>query len=439
MFINNFQGSFNPAGQFVANMSSVNNVVESVRGDDGVSWDHGLRRPYICPKTGRPTVMIRTGRTTLNKGVQVAIREPVQVSDLVNNFGIHLPIYNATMLRKEQWIELDARVIKAARFRLRAYQDLAAANSFGGFDAMAKSVLEYENMTDPGEAIVDMDGMTEGRSDAPKFGGQGLPLPITHCDFWMSSRKLAESRNSSTPLNTVMGEAAGRRVAETIEKTTIGVTTGIVYGGSNTALTYTNTSAVYGYTNFPQRLTKTNMRRPDVGTWTPSQTLADVLACLDQLKANKFYGPFMIYHSNDWDQYLDTDYILTGGNVATQTLRQRLYSIGREDNGSGGANTTVQGVRRLDFLFGSQLETNPANAQYRGPGAEVDATLKAFRMVFVQMTSDVARAINGMDVTTLQWESVGGMRLNFKVMAIQAPQLFADAYGNCGILDATNS
>jgi hypothetical protein len=58
-------------------------------------------------------------------------------------------------------------------------------------------------------------------------------------------------------------------------------------------------------------------------------------------------------------------------------------------------------------------------------------------MVMVQMTPDVARAVNGMDITTVQWESQGGMRLNFKVMCIQVPQLRADYYGNCGILDAT--
>ncbi len=44
-----------------------------------------------------------------------------------------------------------------------------------------------------------------------------------------------------------------------------------------------------------------------------------------------------------------------------------------------------------------------------------------------------------MDITTVQWESVGGMRLNFKVMAIQVPQLRADHYGNCGILHAVST
>ena len=60
-------------------------------------------------------------------------------------------------------------------------------------------------------------------------------------------------------------------------------------------------------------------------------------------------------------------------------------------------------------------------------------------MIMVQMTPDVARAVNGMDITTVQWESVGGMRLNFKVMAIQVPQLRADYDGRCGIVHATTA
>jgi hypothetical protein len=129
----------------------------------------------------------------------------------------------------------------------------------------------------------------------------------------------------------------------------------------------------------------------------------------------------MLYHSNDWDQYMDTDYILTGGNVATQTLRQRLKAI-----------DGIQDVKRLDYLFSA----NPASL-HTGARSEQYDHLRPFTMLMVQMTPDVCRAINGMDITTVQWESQGGMRLNFKVMCIQVPQLRADFYGNCGICHAT--
>lgn len=418
MFVENYVGSFGGGRG--------GNVMDIIGGDGRIHFDSGLKRPYI-DKNGNLAVTINTGRYTTEGGVRVPVREHRLVRDMVNN-GL-MPaslVTNATSLRKEEWLELDRTILRAARYRLRAWADLAAANSFGGFNGMSKMILEHETMTDPGEAIVDMDGLTEGRSDAPKFQLEGLPLPITHSDFWFDARRLAISRNTGTPLDTVMGEAGGRRVAEAIEKTTIGIQTGVVYGGNSTQVGgYGRTAQVYGYTNFTQRLTGVNGYKPTgngrSGTgWIASDTLKDVLAYLDVLKLNKFYGPFMIYTSNDWDQYLDSDYILTGGNVATQTLRNRLRSI-----------EGISDVKRLDFLFSATPSTTT------GPGGENLATTYPFTFLFVQMTPDVARAVNGMDITTVQWESIGGMRLNFKIMAIQVPQLRADNYGNCGILQAT--
>jgi hypothetical protein len=361
---------------------------------------------------------VNTGRREYNKNTKrlEPVYEKVRVNDLIAN-GIHLPVYNATTLRKEEWIELDRVVLRAARFRLRAWADLAAANSFGGFNGMSKMILEHETMSDPGEAQVDMDGLSEGRGDSPQFQLQGLPLPITHSDFWFSARRLAVSRNTGTPLDTTMGEAAGRRVAEMVEKTLLGVETGITYGGNSTYVGgYGRTSSVYGYTNFPNRLTKTNLTVPN-GT-NAASTLADVLAMRDALYLNKFYGPFMLYHSNDWDKYLDNDYILTGGNVATQTLRERLKAI-----------EGIMDVRRLDFLTSTTFPNDPARI----------TTAHPFTLLMVQMTADVCRAVNGMDITTVQWESVGGMKVHFKVLTISVPQLRADYYGNCGIMHATTS
>lgn len=363
----------------------------------GCRFDPGLLRPYLDSR-GQRCVTINSGRIG-NDGK--AVYEKRLVADLINN-GVSSPVFNATSLRKEEWIQLDSVVLRAARQRLRAWSDLASSNTFGGFNGMSKTILEHETMSDPGEAIVDMDGLTEGRGDSPVYQLEGLPLPITHSDFYFSSRRLAASRNSGTPLDTTMAEAASRRVAEMIEKTLIGVETGITYGGGSSTPTYGRASTVYGYTNFPSRITKTNLTVP-LGT-NPESTVSDVLAMRDLLYAAKFYGPFMLYHSTDWDKWLDNDYFRTGGTAAVRSLRERLQAI-----------DGISGVRRLDFLTST------------------------YTLLLVQMTADVARAVNGMDITTVQWESVGGMRLNFKVMCIQVPQLRADYYGNCGICHGTTA
>lgn len=398
-----------------------------------VRFDPGLMRPYRDTSAMGKTwdcCTVNTGRMAWNK--KTKRREPVyeqaRIRDLMDA-GLRSPVWNATSLPKESWLELDRIILRAARFRLRAWADLAKANSYGGFNGMSKMILEQETMSDPGEAIVDMDAITEGRTDSPNYQLQGLPLTITHSDFWFSERRLAISQNTGMPLSTVMGEAAGRRVAESIEKVTIGVDTGITYGGNSSQVGgYSRASSVYGYLNFPPRLLKANLTLPTAVGWTPQNTLNDVLAMRDQLTLNKFYGPFMIYHSNDWDQYLDRDYILTGGNVATQTLRKRLMAIGEDEESSGITGKQIMGIRRLDFLTATATAVNdPAQILTANP----------FTLIMVQMTQDVARAVNGQDITTIQWPSIGGMRLNFKVLAIQVPQLQADYYNNCGILVAT--
>lgn len=364
-------------------------------------FDLGLLRPYLDEK-GRKCVTVNTGRMEYDKdkGDYSPVYEKRLVSELTQN-GIDSPVFNSMALRKDQWIRLDQTVLKAARRRLRAWADLASANTYGGFNGMARTVLEHETMSDPGEAIMDMDGLTQGRGDSPRFQLEGLPLPITHSDFYFSSRRLATARNMGTPLDTTMAEAAGRRVAEMIEKVTIGVTTGPAFGDSTN---YGRTAKVYGYTNFPDRIDATGTLTTPTGS-NPQDTVDDVLRLRDLLYDARYYGPYMLYTSKDWDRYLDNDYFVletSGATAPARTLRSRL----REIEG-------IQDVRRLDFLTGT------------------------FNMVMVQMTEDVARAVNGMDITTVQWESQGGLRLNFKVMAIHVPQLRADFEGRCGIVHAS--
>ncbi len=367
---------------------------------EAVRFDPGMLRPYF-DDNGERVVTINTGRKRIDPstGKSTPIYEKVRIGDLLSN-GISSPVLNATSLRYREWAELDKVVIREARSRLRAWTDLASRNSFGGFNAMGKMILEHETMSDAGEAVVDMDGLAEGRNDSPTYQLEGLPLPITHSDFFFSARKLAVSRNSGTPLDVTMAEMAGRRVAEMIEKTLIGVETGATYGRTTD---YGRTPSVYGYINFPARLTKTNLTIPTGSN--PEATIADILAMREQLYAQGFYGPFMIYTSTDWDLYLDNDYARLGGNNASMTLRDRIRAI-----------EGIQDIKRLDYL-------TAANSH-------------AFTMVMVQMTSDVARAVDGMGITTVQWETRGGMQLNFKVMCIQVPQLRATKAGACGILHA---
>lgn len=301
------------------------------------------------------------------------------------------PTTNAALLRREDWKSIDQAVTRVALPRLRAVGDLRSSGlTYNIPNGMAKTVLETAAMSDINPATVSMDGLRMGDADRPAFALTNLPLPIIHKDFHYSLRQVMASRNGGSPLDTSTAELASRKVAEEAEKLLLGVSSvadQYAFGGGT----------VYGYTDFPQRNTKT-ITSPTLTAWTPQTLLAEVLAMKTQSQDDNFYGPWKIYASTGWDAYLDDDF---NANYPNLTLRQRLRQI-----------DGITDVMTLDYL-------------------------QNYDLVMVQMTSDVVREVVGMDIRTVQWESAGGMQLNFKVMAIMVPQLRADYAGQCGLLHAS--
>lgn len=307
-------------------------------------------------------------------------------TDKVEACAVPVQNANATM-RYDEWRQLDTAVLKAARGRLRFVADLRA----GGLqytipNGLSKTVLSSENSTDPGTANVSMDGLRKGDNDRQEYTMTNLPLPLIHSDFSFSARQIMVSRESSTPLDTSGAEAAARRVAEVAEQLALGNWAGgtFAFGGGS----------IYGATTFPQRLTKT-MTKPTLTAWTARTTLLEVLAMKQQSQDALHFGPWILYASTSWDQFLDNDYSSTKGDV---TLRERLKQI-----------DGILDIRALDYLTG-------------------------YQMLLVQQSSDVVREVVGLDFTTVQWPEEGGLKMNYKVMAIMVPQFRADINGNTGIV-----
>ncbi len=297
---------------------------------------------------------------------------------------------NATAtLRKDEWILLDQAVIRAAKPRLGAWQDLIDAGlTYDIPNGMAKTVLQHQTQSDITEATVSMDGLRESDQDRPTYELASLPLPIIHKDFSFSAREVMVSQNGGSPLDTTTAELAARRVAEMAEKLLLGVSTGTSYGGGQ----------IFGYTNFDHRLTK-SITKPTTAGWNPQVTVNEVLAMKQQSQLAYHYGPWKLYCSPNWDAYMDDDYSAAKG---INTLRQRLAMIDK-----------IVDVKTIDYLTTGTTD---------------------FSLLLVQQTPDVVRAVTGMNITTVQWETRGGMELNFKVMAIMVPQLRADVNGNTGIV-----
>ncbi len=291
---------------------------------------------------------------------------------------------HATM-RKDDWLLLDTAIVKAATERLRLVADLRGSGlTFTIPQGMGKTVLQTETMTDTNDAQISMDGLRESPDDRPEFELTNLPLPITHKDFQFSARQILCSRNGGSPLDTTTAEIAGRKVAESIERLSIGRISRYVFGGGTVA----------GLTNFTARIGFTLTTPVGAGATMGAQLLADVIAMRTASVAAFHYGPWMMYVAPNWDTYLDTDFKA----ASDKTVRERVNAI----NG-------IVDIKTLDFM-------------------------QNYDIVLVQMTSDIIRMVIGMDITTLQWDTKGGMQKNFKVMAIMVPQLRADINDNTGII-----
>src|SRR5262245_10538974 len=288
-------------------------------------------------------------------------------------------------LRDEEWKAFDNTLVEGARTRLRLVNDLIGAGlTIPLPNAMAKTVLEYDLMGDMNPATVSMDGMARSENDQLEFDTAGLPIPITHKDFFINLRKLSASRLGSVPLDTTQSRVAGRKVGEEIERMTI--------LGGKTFLSL----PIYGLLTHPNR----NLASFSGGlAWsnsskTGAQIIADVFSMMQKLQDDGFNGPYWIYYPTDAGLHLQDDFKAE----SDKTIIQRI----REIDGIG--------------LVASLEQLTTAN------------------VVMFQPTIDVIAMINGITPQTVQWDVNGGFGVNFKAFAIQVPLIRSDADGNSGVV-----
>ena len=352
-----------------------------------INFDPGLKRPFIG-NNGRAYCDVRTpGEFVVNK--ETGQRRPKTVAVPVDNLimrGLVPPTYNASALTKDAWETIDTRVLRAARAPLQAWADLRAHSTYGGFDAMGTMGLTRHRVTDAGDATMSMFVSTATRQDRQLYDPDILPLPITQMGFEFDQRELAVSRNAGQALDTGMAEQAGRKVGELIEKVTIG-TTDLSTITIGTSTTYTR-RGIYGYRTQPGRITKTDVTAS--ASFVASTFFAEVLAMVELARAQNMYGPFTLYYSTTWAQYLARDYwiyVTSGGAAPTKTVLQRVQEIPQ-----------IREVNPLQFFTNTD------------------------ELLLVQW-DEAVEAINGMELTTVQWETQGGSQIHFRVMAIQVPAI----------------
>lgn len=289
------------------------------------------------------------------------------------------------LLRDDEWKRIDDAVLATAVGQLRGIQDLKDAGLTRDLGGLGVLIAEYEKVSDMEPAEQSLSGVTEGKEDIPEFTLAGVPVPITHKDFRINVRHLQASRTRGSSIDVTAAELAARQVAELLETT--------LFNGSAIRI---GTSVLQGYRNFTDRITGSLAAAWD-GTATGEQMVADVIAIIGALEADFFFGPFVMYLG-----------------TATMTFL-------REDFKANSDKTVMQRMLELEPLASIRHSSK----------------MTAGDVLLVQLTSDVIDLPVGQDITTVEWDTKGGLSMHFKVMAAMAPRLKSDANSRTGIAHYT--
>lgn len=316
------------------------------------------KRPYFDPSDGNCYVIVNQGAGRYGKQ----------------------KVNAEALLRYDEWKDIDRTVIEAAAQRLVGIADLRNRGLEHNLGSIGVTISLWETQGDMTEADVSMDPTTRGEKDLPAFNNQQVPVPIVHKDFGINLRRLEASRRLGEGLDVTAAAIAGRLVAERTER--------MLFLGAGVRV---EGSTIYGY------LTHPNRNIVEITPWTPTagaDIVDDIQQGLTALRADRFYGPFMVYIPAGYETILDGDY----RDNDDRTIRERVLAL----NG-------VEDIQVADFL--------PPN-----------------NIVIVQLTRDVVDLAIAQDITTVQWNVMGGMQEEFKVMAVWVPRLKADGDGRSGIV-----
>lgn len=271
-------------------------------------------------------------------------------------------------LREDQTREIDQTVTRVARRDLVAVSDLASLQV-----RLAKGVgattYEFDRLSPVGEATQSMSILNLGDEDLVNFSRTAIPVPVTASKFRLDARQMAAGRDMGEAIDMVNVEEHTRSVAEKLEDTLVNGSS-VVLGGNS----------LPGYTNFASRDTQSfsGGHWDDLNAGARSAAVVDVLTMRAALRNDGFPGPYILYLPANFDEVLDDDYKAE----SDRTLRERLLSI--------------DGVSQVKVL----------------PQLSVDEAL------LVQMTRSVVSHAIGQQITTVTWDSMGGLATHWAILHV---------------------
>lgn len=294
-----------------------------------------------------------------------------------------------SLLREDEWQELDRKVKAAALYPLRFVNLLRSrglVQPLGGLGTLQSTWYAESEMTG---ATINMTGRGRAERDLPELKQFGVPIPVTFKEFTIGKRMLLASRRMGDGIDLTAAAGATRVVGETVEN--------MFMNGAGVVL---NGTPLYGVLNHPNRITDTATNFGG-GAWSTITNIVPTVNGMINAAMNtaKHYGPYVLFLST-------TQYNLAANNFYTDTDTTPLERIRK-----------MSGIEDVVHLPGDVLPSGQS--------------------ALLQLTEDVIDVGDAMPIQAMEWTSGDGMEASFKIMTVVAPRVKATSDGKTGIVHAT--
>lgn len=293
-------------------------------------------------------------------------------------------------LRKDEWKQMDTTLTAVARDNTMGIQTLRNSGLEVPMD-LGNLRFEWEDVTDFGDAEVDMAATSGDDEDTLRYENNGVPLPLVHKSFRINMRRLRASRNRGQPLDTAGIDAATASVSRKLED--------ILYGGNSITV---DGDSISGLTDFADRQTVSGN-----ATWdgaSADNMVDDVMRTVEALE--------------------DAKALPGQSGYAMFVARQNYQEIRAKNSGTDNKEGVLELIRRR---FESE-EDLPTEVRF----IPVDR-LSEGNAVLVKPSERYVQLPMPADIQIVEWESHGGMVRHFKVMGSVIPALRSDLSGNSGV------
>src|SRR4030095_5835208 len=137
-----------------------------------------------------------------------------------------------SVLRKDEWAELDSDIVRASVPPLRLTQALVNRGLTRRLGGLGSITAEYNRSGEMTAATATISGHASVEKDLVGYEIAGVPVPVIAKEFEIDERLLEASRRGGDGLDTTNAVAAARVVGEKIEDLLINGDTAINFKGN---------------------------------------------------------------------------------------------------------------------------------------------------------------------------------------------------------------